>query len=144
MSRVCASCLFLFLSQCVIAQDLPQDERTKIREVLMQQEAHWNTGNIEDFMQGYWQSDSLVFIGSEGLTYGWQTTLDNYRKRYPNRDAMGQLTFTVLKLEALGEGYALLLGKWYLQRKVGDIGGHFSLIWKKIDGKWYIITDHTS
>ena len=59
-----------------------------IHNVVKQQETDWNAGNIPGFMEGYWRSDSLTFIGSKGLTMGWQKTLDNYKKSYPDKATM--------------------------------------------------------
>src|SRR5438045_9701022 len=56
-------------------------EEKAIRAVLYAQEQAWNAGNIEAFMQGYWKSDSLRFIGN-GITTGWQATLEPYQKSY--------------------------------------------------------------
>ncbi len=111
---------------------------------MAEQEVAWNNGNLEAFMQGYWRSDSLCFIGSRGLTYGWAQTRANYQKGYPNRDAMGTLTFDILKVELLSKKSAFVIGKWHLARKSGDVGGHYSLLWKKINGKWVIVADHSS
>lgn len=97
-------------------------------------------------MVGYWPSDSLVFIGSSGTTYGWQPTLDNYRKNYPNPAAMGQLAFTILKVDVLAPDAAFVIGKWALDRNAPqeDVSGHFTLLFKKKDGGWQIVADHSS
>ncbi|MBL7802877.1 MAG: nuclear transport factor 2 family protein [Saprospiraceae bacterium] len=116
----------------------------EIRRVMQEQQDAWNRGDLEEFMQGYWQSDSLRFIGSRGLTYGWQATLDNYKKGYPDRDAMGTLTFDILSVELLSKKSAFVVGKWHLARKVGDLSGHYTLLWRKIKGKWVIVADHSS
>jgi ketosteroid isomerase-like protein len=115
-----------------------------IRQIMADQELAWNKGNLEAFMAGYWKSDSLRFIGSKGLTYGWQKTLANYQISYPDPDAMGKLTFTILSVEKLSKRSAFVVGKWYLARKVGDLSGHYTLLWKKLDGKWVIVSDHSS
>jgi hypothetical protein len=107
------------------------------------QEKAWNTGDIKGFMEYYWKSDSLKFIGSKGITYGWQKTLDNYIKGYPSKEAMGQLTFTILECTQLSETSIYVIGKWEL-KKDKPVGGHFTLLWKKIEGKWVIVADHTS
>lgn len=109
-----------------------------------QQEISWNQGDIEGFMSVYWKSDSLLFVGSNGPSYGWQTTLDNYRKNYQNKALMGKLDFTKISFENFSDSSAMLSGKWELQRESGDIGGYFSLIWKRIDQQWKIVYDHTS
>ncbi|MEM6347490.1 MAG: nuclear transport factor 2 family protein [Bacteroidota bacterium] len=113
-------------------------------KALQDQQKAWNQADIPTFMEGYWKSDSLVFVGASGPQYGWQTTHDNYFVRYPNKTAMGQLEFSVLRLEKLGSKSAFMIGKWYLTRDIGDVGGHFTLVWKKIDGRWLIVSDHTS
>ncbi len=115
-----------------------------IRQVMAAQEAAWNRADTEGFMEGYWRSDSLTFIGSRGVTYGWQATLDSYKKGYPDAAAMGKLTFTILRLEVLSPESAYVIGKWSLARKADAPGGHFTLLWKKIGGKWVIVADHTS
>lgn len=119
------------------------NESEAILKVMNQQEKDWSAGNIEGFMKGYWQSDSLMFIGKNGIKYGWQTTLDNYKKSYPDKTAMGKLEFDVLKLEVNGNS-AYILGKWSLIRKEDNPNGYFTLYWKKIEGNWVITIDHTS
>jgi ketosteroid isomerase-like protein len=116
---------------------------TIVKESMMIQQKAWNTGDIKGFMAYYWKSDSLKFIGSKGITYGWQKTLDNYIKGYPDKEAMGQLTFTILECTQLSENSIYVIGKWELA-KDKPAGGHFTLLWKKIEGKWVIVADHTS
>lgn len=123
------------------AQEINQ---TEIRDVLKKQETAWNRGNINDFMDGYWRSDSLLFVGSSGPSYGWHTTLEGYKRRYPNKEAMGILHFDIREIRILCEDRGFVLGKWNLTRKIGDIGGYFTLLLKKINGKWVIVADHTS
>ena len=132
---------FCFLSQEFTAQNAAG---RSIRDIMAAQELAWNRGDLEAFMEGYWRSDSLRFIGSSGLTYGWQQTLDNYKKGYPDTDAMGQLKFTILSVEQLSKRSAYVIGKWHLARKAGDLSGHYTLLWKKIKGKWVIVADHSS
>jgi hypothetical protein len=116
-----------------------------ILKLLENQTIQWNEGNTERFMVGYWASDSLMFIGSKGLTWGYDNTLANYKKRYPDRAAMGTLKFDILKLKPMGKKNYFVVGKWHLTRPdVGDIGGHFSLVFEKIKGQWVIVADHSS
>jgi len=115
-----------------------------IRRVMADQESAWNRADLEAFMDGYWKSDSLTFIGSRGVTNGWQATLDSYKKGYPDAEAMGKLTFTILTLEILSPESAYVIGKWHLARTKDELGGHFTLLWKKIGGKWVIVADHSS
>ncbi|AEI49584.1 YybH family protein [Runella slithyformis] len=120
------------------------DEKA-ILKLLQKQEADWNAGNVNAFMEGYWKSDSLAFVGAKGPTYGWNNTLENYKVRYPDRAAMGTLKFTILRLNALDKNAYFVIGKWHLTRpEKGDIGGHYTLVFRKISGKWLIVSDHTS
>ena len=115
-----------------------------IKNILAMQTAAWNAGNLESFMQGYWKNDSLKFIGKSGITYGWQKTLDNYKKGYPDAAAMGKLDFTIMETKRLSVLYYFVVGKWHLTRTVGDIGGYFTLLFKKINKNWVIVADHSS
>ena len=136
---------FLLVPFFTFAQKLKNKDEKLIREVLSKQVSAWNSGNLDQFMEGYWVSDSLRFIGKSGITYGWQATLNNYRKGYPDKASMGTLAFEILHIEALGKNAAFVIGKWQLKRpEKGDIGGHFSLLWRKTKGKWVIYADHSS
>lgn len=121
------------------------DPEKAIRKVMADQAEAWNRGSIDDFMKGYWNNDSLVFVGQSGLTYGYRQTLANYKKRYDTQQKMGKLFFTLLSVKQLSPDYCLVLGKWLLKRQqAGDIGGLYSLLFRKIEGHWRIIVDHTS
>lgn len=115
-----------------------------IRQVMAKQAASWNQGDIEGFMRGYWVSDSLMFIGSQGITRGYDSTKARYYKAYPDRAAMGQLAFDILRLESLGAEAYSMVGRWNLTRKKDRVGGYFTLLFRCIDGQWVITQDHTS
>lgn len=115
-----------------------------IKVVMEEQSQCWSKGDIEGFMKGYWMSDSLRFLGRRGLTYGWQTTLDNYKRSYPNPSSMGELRFNHILFEPLGNDKIFAVGKWALYREKDTLSGYYSLIWKKIDEKWKVIFDHTN
>lgn len=121
-------------------------DRTRILERMAAQESAWNVGDIEGFMEAYWTSDSLLFVGSRGPSRGWATTLENYRKSYPDRTAMGTLVFGVEDLTFAGEDHALMLGSWQLNRTEGldTLSGWFSLVWERQNGDWVIVRDHSS
>lgn len=119
-------------------------QEEEIREVMKKQVECWNAGDLDCFMQSYLQSDDLVFVGSNGPKYGWQVTLNNYKKSYPDKNAMGTLTFELLKFVPLGKAHQLVVGKWSLKRSLDSPSGHFSVIFEKIKGEWKIIADHSS
>lgn len=133
--------LVVYLPFCARAQ---RNDEHEIRNILQRQQQAWNRGNLKQFMDGYWPSDSLVFIGKNGVVYGYQSTLANYKRSYKDTAAMGNLTMNIIKLERLSKQHYFVVGKWYLKRSVGDIGGHFSLLVEKIKGRWLIVADHSS
>lgn len=137
--------VFLSLALCTGLHAFAQPPaEIAIRKILEQQSAAWNKGDIEGFMKGYWENDSLMFIGKKGITYGWQNTLDNYKKSYPGNEAMGHLRFTIIQVKNLSEQYQQVTGQWQLQRNMGNLGGYFTLLFRKIKGRWVIISDHSS
>ena len=135
--------LFPLLSFVGYAQQHNTDKQA-ILQVLEKQRTGWNEGNLEHYMQGYWKSDSLLFVGKSGPTYGWQQTLDNYKKGYPDQAAMGVLTFNIKKVELLSKDTAFVLGGWHLKREKDEPQGYFTLILKKIKGLWLVVSDHSS
>lgn len=120
-----------------------KDEK-EIRDLLARQTIAWNQGNIDAFMKGYWESDSLLFIGKSGVTHGYQNTLANYKKGYSDTAKMGKLFFDLIEVRRLSADYYWVLGKWFLKRSVGDVGGHYTLLFRKIKGRWVIVADHSS
>ncbi|MBL7931895.1 MAG: DUF4440 domain-containing protein [Bacteroidia bacterium] len=120
-----------------------QNDVETIRAQMQIQEDSWNKGDIPRFMDYYWRNDSLKFIGSKGITYGWQKTLDNYLKTYPDKTAMGRLTFSIKECTQLSASSIYVIGSWHLEKEK-PAGGYFTLLWKKINSKWVIVADHTS
>ncbi|UEG50639.1 DUF4440 domain-containing protein [Ferruginibacter lapsinanis] len=135
--------LFVFIFSTSLLSAQSKDEMI-VRNVLTQQTAAWNNGDIDSFMGGYWQNDSLMFIGNSGVTYGWEKTLENYKKSYPDTAAMGKLNFDILEVKRLSVMYFFVVGKWHLTRSIGNIGGAFTLLFKKVKNKWVIVADHSS
>lgn len=121
-----------------------QAAEATVRALLEAQNAAWNRGDIEGFMTGYWKSENTTFAGAKGVSRGWQALLDRYRRDYPDRAAMGALTFSDLEITVLAPDAALVLGHWHLDRATGPVGGVFSLVVRKFPEGWRIIHDHTS
>jgi len=119
-------------------------DETSIRALLDAQTKAWNSGDLVHFMDGYLPSDSLLFVGKTGPTYGFNNTLNNYKKGYPDTASMGKLTFTLLSLEPIEKIHYRVLGKWDLKRSKGDVSGYFTLLLQKIKGNWFVIQDHSS
>jgi len=139
------SIVFLIITSAnSYSQTLKEKDSLKILNVLEQQRIAWNDNNINEFMKGYLKSDKLVFSGSNGPVFGWNFVKDRYLKTYSTKELMGDLSFEINNLFSLSRKVAILLGKFNLQRKNEKLSGYFTLIFKKINGNWYIVSDHTS
>jgi len=139
--------LLLFLIIGFVACEHTSDSKeskNQIMAVLMEQQSAWNKGDIELYMKGYYKSDSLRFASGGNVTYGWETTLNRYKKGYPDKETMGILQFSEINIKLLSDESAMVFGKWELQRKQDHPWGLFTLIFKKTGCGWRIIHDHTS
>jgi ketosteroid isomerase-like protein len=135
--------VLILLSFCIGCSN-PQKDEQAIRTMLEAQVKEWNKGNIEGYMHGYWENDSLVFIGKSGPTYGYNATLERYKKGYPTTEQMGQLTSTIVSMNRLSDDHYFVIGKWALARSVGDVSGSYTLLIRKMNGEWLIVVDHSS
>ena len=136
--------LFLCLAVTVSAQT--KDEKTKaaIKKVMDDQSADWNRGDIEGFMEGYWNSPQMMFVSGDSMTKGWQPTLERYKKTYDSREKMGVLSFSELEITLTGKDSAVVFGRFTLERKNDKPTGLFTLNFRKFKDGWKIILDHTS
>jgi hypothetical protein len=131
----------LFATLTIQSQSTEQKDKESILKIMDVQEKAWNDYDLEGFMQGYMKSDSLKFYGSNGLTFGWSKTLENYKKNYPSKDHTGSLKFKINDISKINDGAYFVMGEYYLTRTIGDANGVFMIIFKKINGKWKIIAD---
>ena len=136
--------LMLLLALQVSCVEKNRNAGAEINTLMNQQEAAWNEGDIEGFMKPYYKSDTLLFIGSRGLTYGWLNVIANYKSSYPDKDSMGMLKFENKLMRPLGKDHFWVAGQWNLYRKSDTLSGHYTLVWAFINGKWVIISDHSS
>ena len=116
-------------------------DQTAIRNVMSEQEAAWDRGDIDGFMAGY--TDSVCFVSSRGTTCGKAGVTANYRKNYPDKAAMGDLSFTHLDILAAGADHAWCTGRWQLVRTADTLNGGFSLLWQRRTDGWRILRDHS-
>ena len=126
----------------------------EIQKVLHAQQDAWNRGNIEGFMNGYWNSNETVFVSGDEVTRGWQKVLDRYKAKYSDHAKMGTLTFSEIEITPLSSDSAVALGSWKLKRATdppshrsgaaSEPHGRFTLIFRRFPDGWKIIHDHTS
>ena len=136
---------FLIISiTSIYSQNIKEADSLKILNVLETQRIAWNNFDIDEFMQGYLKSDKLVFSGSSGPIYGWNFVKDRYLNTYSSNELMGYLDFEINDLFLITKKVAILLGKFNIKRDNENLSGYFTLVFKKIKGNWYIVSDHTS
>jgi len=104
----------------------------------------WNAGDLEAYMQSYWESPDLRFAGGDRVSLGWHQVLANYQRGYPDQAAMGRLEFSDLDVDLLAPDAAVVFGRWRLFRAEDQPHGLFTLILRRFDGDWRIVHDHTS
>jgi hypothetical protein len=150
INRISISAILFLLICCCSSNENISISKSELIETIEKkmaiQESSWNNGDLDDFMLSYWKSDSLMFIGKNGIQLGWQTTLSNYKKSYTNKNEMGQLKFENIDYKTINLESILVTGKWLLTRNedLGDLSGHYTLLWKKINNAWVIVYDHSS
>ena len=146
MQRLIPFALLFLVCQVALAADTAAT--TAARAVLAAQKDAWNRGDIDAFMKGYARSDAIRFAGGDKFNYGWQATLDSYRKGYPDAAAMGKLDFDLIEVRELAPDVVYVFGKWRLARanESADKAPHglFTLIVERADGVWAVTRDHTS
>jgi len=145
MKNILFAMLFIFgMMSISFGQSKDEKLKTDIKKILDEQTAAWNRGDIDGFMQGYWNSPEMTFVSGDNVTRGWQPTLERYKKNYNTREKMGVLTFSELEIEMLGKDTAKVLGRWHVAHEPKDDQGRFTLIFRKFKDGWRIVHDHTS
>lgn len=136
--------VFVLFSVSAAGNKINPKEASEINSLFTRQVEAWNEGNLEKFMQTYWNSEKLSFVGSSGPTYGWQATLESYKKGYPDKAAMGNLKFTILDVSKIDRKTVYVIGKFEVTREMGNLRGYFTVVIQKIKNEWLIVSDHSS
>lgn len=140
----CATLALALLATAIATPPTPPATSAAILQILQEQTDAWNRGDIDAFMQTYAPVPELRFASGGNVTYGWQPTLERYKQRYPDRAAMGTLTFSDLTVTELAPDSALVFGHWQLQRAKDTPQGLFTLLVRRTAAGWKIFADHTS
>jgi len=145
---------FFILTSCINNNETSKNtfkstdsnEIESIKKMLTDQQKCWNNGDIDGFMEGYWNSEELIFTSAKHMpAYGWQNTLERYKNSYPTKESMGELKFEFLNVKINSDSTtAQLKGCWELIRKEDNPKGEFWLDLKKFDDNWLIIKDSTT
>ena len=133
-----------YLSTALLFAAAAAAQESEIRALIQRQQDDWNRGDVRSFMAGY--DEATAFVAAE-ITRGSAGVLANYKKRYPTRDRMGNLTFTLHEVRLLGASHAYVIGQFHLKRTTeagGDKTGLFTLVLAKTAAGWRILLDHTN
>lgn len=144
---ICLLTLIILLTGCQSESQSSKNEKEteqKLLSLMDRQQEAWNRGDIDAFMEGYLQSDSLRFASGDNVRYGWETLRNRYKNAYPDTQAMGTLEFSERDIDVLNARHALLFGRWQLFRSRDTLSGRYTLLFRKTGDDWRIVHDHTS
>lgn len=141
----------LFAMPAAHSQDLQalttaSREQLDVVKVLLTQQAAWNKGDIDAFVQTYKNSPDTLMVTHQ-ISHGFAGLVEEYRRDYPSKAAMGTLTFSELEARPLDASFAIVVGKYHLERgkkEGGNAEGVFSVVLEKTDKGWKIVLDHTT
>ena len=137
--------LVLTVIACTAENGKSKEAEVTVRKAMQEQMDSWNNGNIPEFMNYYWRSDSLKFVSKNGISKGWEKVLNNYNKAYPTPEKMGVLFFDLKEVRQVSNDCVLVIGSWNLEyAEKPNVGGYFTLLWKLSPEGWRIVVDHTS
>lgn len=133
----------LELKEAVKAQ-LEGMEKAAIMDNFHRQVICWNKGDIDCYMKAYYPSDSIRTISRQGVTFGYEAILRQYKDNWPP-ERMGQLHFDQMLLEQISEDTYSVIGRFNLQfpEREEPVQGWFSVLMKRIGGAWYMVSDHS-
>lgn len=140
MKAILSALIIVFFFSCTHKSSSGND-LVEIQKILAEQQTAWSNHDLEGFMQGYWQSDSLTYFSRGKISKGWQTTLEKYKKGYPTPSDTGELNFKIASINKISADAYWVMGEYFLSREVGDANGTFMIIFKRIDGEWKIVAD---
>lgn len=115
-----------------------------IRELMTRQTDAWNAGDLATFVADYLDSPRMRFVSGGSVRYGTDEVLERYRQNYPDRAAMGQLSFTDLDVRVLSDEFVFVFGRYNLERESDAPTGLFTLLFERTPDGWKMSHDHTS
>jgi len=118
-----------------------EDETRKaLAAVLDRQVQAWNRGDLEGFVSVY--AEDAAFVSPTGLTRGRQAVLDRYRKRYPDKAAMGRLSLEIVETRLAGADGASVVARWSLAYPDKPTASGLTLLVLHRSGdRWLIVQD---
>jgi len=129
-----------------LAASKKSSAKVEVPVVLQGQADAWNRGDLATFMTGYLKSADISYTAGGTEVRGYDALKERYEKKYgTDRESMGKLKFSDLRVSELGRDHALCVGRWHLDRAGKDaLDGLFSLVLTRTSDGWKVIHDHTS
>ncbi|HET7584093.1 MAG TPA: nuclear transport factor 2 family protein [Gemmatimonadaceae bacterium] len=107
--------------------------------------AGWNAGKLDTFMAIYLDAARTSFVTRDSIIHGKQTIAAHYAPRFAAGAPGDSLSFERLEIDSLAPDLAYLGAYYVLQR--GDsitARGPTTLVMQRVNGRWYIVHDHSS
>jgi ketosteroid isomerase-like protein len=139
----CLAAVLLLPAACA-PDGTPDGVSNEVHALLSQQVADWNSGDIAAFMDGYWRDDRVRFASGGEVRRGWSKVMSDYERRYPDRAAMGTLHTGGVEITEIGKEAAVVFGQWAVTAGGAHHCGLFTLLVRKVEGRWVVVHDHTS
>ena len=139
-----AACTTQSAAPTEMAQSRKEADIAAITAVLEAQDAAWNRGDIDGFMDGYWKSPDLRFASGGTVARGWDATNARYHATYGTPEKMGTLITSDYEIVVLSPDAAVAHGRWKLERAGDTPSGLYTLVMRRIDGDWKIVSDTTT
>ena len=120
------------------------DEEQRIRARFKEMTEAWNRGDLIAYLAGYWDSEETRWISGGMIVRGLEAIRARYKLIYDSPEKLGQLEVKGLEIDILTDGDALVVGKWsHIAGQLPRVGV-FTIHMKKIQGEWFMATDHAS
>ncbi len=125
--------------------ELLQNQSTiSIKAMIDAQGKAWNSGNLGAYMAYYWRSSKTKHIFNEQVSVGWEAIDGRLRAMFANPALMGKISYRDLEIDVITKDMATAEARWRYEHDNLAMDGYFTLIVRKIDGRWLIVHDHAS
>ena len=128
------------------AQSSAADLENTVIALYDQQAARWNEGDLVGFTGAFEKTPDIVFVGRSNVK-GYDAVLANFRHYFPNREAMGHLTYSAVEVQPLDAQFMTSTARFHVQRTAeggGDLDGYFMVVLAKTSEGWKIVRDDST
>ena len=121
------------------------DAVQEVKRALEGQISAWNKGDLETAMTFYWNSPEMLWISKGGTEKGYKEVYDMFLQDFKDRSQMGVYSYEPLHIEQVSKEAVYFVFRWKIELDgKGLMGGVSSQLWKKLDGRWVVTSEHAS